>query len=109
MMNHCWYHTQYQVLQLPVNGPSASPHLLAARAIARPTQHVLLQPVDDPTVQQLLQLPIIVAAIVDCAQHTERVLDGFEGVLIHQDLTTVGDVRHIGCNTGRYTQLSAQR
>jgi hypothetical protein len=71
MMNHCWYHTQYQVLQLPVNGPSASPHLLAARAIARPTQHVLLQPVDDPTVQQLLQLPIIVAGIVDCAQHTE--------------------------------------
>jgi hypothetical protein len=65
------YHTQCQVLQLPVNGPSASPYLLAARAIARPAQHVLLQSVDDPTVQQLLQLPIIVAGIVDCAQHTE--------------------------------------
>jgi hypothetical protein len=75
----------------------------ASGARARPTQYVVLQPVDQPAVQQLLQLPVIVASPVDCAQHTQRVLDGFEGDLIKQDLPTVGHLRHVVCSRRRVT------
>lgn len=50
----------------------------------------MLQAVDDSVVQQLLQLPVIIAGLIDCAQHTQRVLDDAEGVLIQQNLAPVG-------------------
>lgn len=55
---------------------------------------MVLQAVDNLGVQQLLQLPVVITCLVDGAQHTQRVLDGPEGVLVQQDLATVCHLRH---------------